>query len=148
MFGTTHFNTKPNILLNFLDKGWFLQILTSGFSNSPLFSNIYVHLHNSFEMAKYLKILHNRTYRNCKARLRLSSHKLRIETSRYGANRIHREERICQLCDSNEIEDEFHFICVCYSYSNIRSLYIKQYYYRRPSMFKLIELLSTERKSD
>jgi hypothetical protein len=89
------------------------------------------------------KILHNRTDRNCIARFRLSSHK---QVDIYGANRIPREERICQICNSNDIEDEFH--CVCNSYSNIWSLYITQYYNRRPSMFTLIELLRTEKKSE
>jgi hypothetical protein len=124
----------------------FLQKLISDISNSPVLSNIYVHLYRSFEMADYLKILHNKTYRNCLSRLRLSAHKLRIETGRYGANRLPRNERICRLCDNNDIEDEFHFIFVCNCYSNIRSLYIKPFYYRRPSMHKLIELLSTTRK--
>jgi hypothetical protein len=100
----------------------FLQNLPSDISNSPLLSNIYTHLYNSFEMANYLQIIHNKTYRNYLATLRLSPHNLRIETCRYGANKIPRDERICQLCASYEIEDEFHCICVCDFYSKIRSL--------------------------
>ena len=127
----------------------FLQKLTSDITNSPLLNSFYIYLYKSFEMANYLKILHNKTYRNCLSRLRLSAHKLRIETGRYGANRLPRSERICQFCFSNNyLEDEFHFILVCTCYSNIRSLYIKKYYYRRPSMYKLIELFSTTKKSE
>ena len=36
------------------------------------------------------------------------------------------EERICQLCDLNCVEDEFHFLCICPVYSDLRKdLYLK-----------------------
>ena len=50
--------------------------------------------------------------------LRISSHKLRIETSRY-AN-IPRDERLCSLCNGNRIEDKIHFLLDCPSFSSIR----------------------------
>jgi hypothetical protein len=50
--------------------------------------------------------------------------------------------RTCNVCYENTIEDEYHFILVCKKYDNIRKIYIKQYYWRRPSSFKLVQLLS------
>ena len=50
--------------------------------------------------------------------------------------------RTCNVCHDNLIEDEYHFILVCKKYDNIRNAYIKPYYWRRPSSFKLVQLLS------
>ena len=72
-------------------------------------------------------------------RIRLSSHNLFIESGR--SQNIPRSERICQLCNS-DIEDEFHFVLKCPVYCDLRKKYIKQYYWRRPSVFKLVQLLS------
>ena len=38
--------------------------------------------------------------------------------------------------------DIYHFILECDKYVNVRSKYIKIYYYRNPSTFKLVQLLS------
>jgi hypothetical protein len=57
-------------------------------------------------------------------------------------NRIERGERTCNICQSRDIEDEFHMICVCPCYRFTRKCYIDKYY-ERPSMFKLTQLLST-----
>ena len=46
--------------------------------------------------------------------------------------------------DTNDIEDEFHFILTCPLYENIRQVYIKLYYCRNPSMYKFIQLLKNE----
>ncbi len=44
-------------------------------------------------------------------RLRISNHKLRIETGRH--KNIPREERICQKCSLGKIEDEKHYLLEC-----------------------------------
>ena len=56
------------------------------------------------------------------------------------------EDRLC-VC-FNKLEDEFHVICECPRYSCIRKLYIKPYYVRKPSMFKLVALLITDNVSE
>jgi len=38
----------------------------------------------------------------------VSSHSLRIQTGRYGNDRLPRNERICVYCDLNDIDDELH----------------------------------------
>ena len=72
----------------------------------------------------YLYICHTRSYRKALTQLRLSSHSLRIQTGRYGRNREERRERLCNVCNSGEIEDEFHFILKCKRYLIIRRRYI------------------------
>ena len=72
---------------------------------------------------------------------RLSAHLLMIEKGRF--THTPREHRICNLCNI-EIEDEYHFILKCSHYDVYRKLYIKKYYWYRPSMYKPLQLLSTE----
>ena len=76
------------------------------------------------------------------SKYRLCSHKLNIESGRF-IQRV-RNERICNLCDQNDIEDEFHFILKCPKYDALRRRYIKRYYYTHSSVFKLVQLLSTQ----
>ena len=59
-------------------------------------------------------------------RLRVSNHNLRIEEGRYenkkqNIQRTPEEERLCKICNSNQIEDEKHFLCQCIIYDNIRT---------------------------
>ena len=52
------------------------------------------------------------------------------------------DDRKCKLC--NKLEDEYHFVLL---YDAIRTQYIVRYYLRRPSMFKLIEFVSSKSKT-
>ena len=67
----------------------------------------------------------------------------RFLLNRYAANIVNREQRICTLCVLREIEDDFHFVIKCPTYSAIRSKYISHYCYRRPSVFKYVSLLQS-----
>lgn len=90
-----------------------------------------------FEYEHYLDLVPS-NLRLFVTRLRISAHTLRIHTGRYSRNRIPRNERYCQCCNSGQIEDEYHFIIVCPYYQNLRIVYVKQYYRNNPSMFKFI----------
>ena len=57
-------------------------------------------------------------------KLRISSHKLRIGTGRY--DNIPRDERLCNLCNCNRIEDETHFLLDCPSFSSIRDMFFSK----------------------
>ena len=49
---------------------------------------------------------------------------LQVEIGRF--RKIPLEERLCNLCDTGQVEDEFHFLCICTNYSDLREvLYIK-----------------------
>ena len=97
---------------------------------------VYKHFCLQFYLCKPIPVI-------CKSqifKIRLSSHNLFIESGR--SQYIPRSERICQLCNT-VIEDEFHFVLKCPVYFDLwKKKYIKQYYWRRPSVFKLVQLLS------
>ena len=57
-------------------------------------------------------------------KLRISSHKLKIETVRY--ENIPRDEMLCSLCNCNRIEDETHFLLDCPSFSSIREMFFSK----------------------
>ena len=40
------------------------------------------------------------------------------------------------------MEDEMHFILLCPMYTNLRCNLIKPYYWRKPSVFKLLQLFN------
>ena len=50
--------------------------------------------------------------------------------------------RLCSEC--HVLEDEYHVICVCSRYTDLRNKFIKQYYVEKPSMFKFIQLINSE----
>ena len=104
---------------------------------------LYKHFKIDFSYECYLNICPTK-YRIAFSKLRLSSHTLLIETGRYGRNRTERNERRCIMCDSGDVEDEYHFTLICSRYNDIRRLYLKQYYYRRPSVFKFIQLMQSD----
>ena len=105
-------------------------------SKCSLYKNIVDNITLQYYLLKYIP----KDLRILLTRLRLSAHSLNVETGRY--NNIARNQRLCLNCDMHEIEDEFHFVLVCPKYSEIRKKRIKQYYYKRPSMWQLVELLT------
>ena len=90
----------------------------------------------------FLKILSIPNYRVAMTRLILSSHNLNIESGRWQRPITSRENRKCTLC--NKVEDEFHFIFECSAFVQLRKQYIKPYFWKRPSMTKMIELFKVQ----
>ena len=100
------------------------------------------HLRPTGESAK-VEVAPSEHHRKALSRLRLSSHRLRIESGRYD-KKCPINERKCIYCNSNDVEDEYHFVLVCDFYTELRKLYIKKYFYVRPSMAKFIDLLNSD----
>ena len=98
----------------------------------------------SFDLQYYLEVVNVKKFRVAMSRLRVSSHRLEIETGRWGRNRKELTDRKCNLC--NILEDEYHFVFECPAYIEIRNQYIPRYYRLRPSMLKCIELFSSKSK--
>ena len=121
-------------LLDTFKQDWFGTL-----SNSPVLT-IYKEVKTSFGYEHYLDIL-PRKLRLFFTRLRLSVHPLRIQTGRYARNRIPREERYCLVCNGTDIEDEYHFICICPRYADLRKKYLKRCYYMHPSVNTILQLL-------
>ena len=79
---------------------------------------LYRNIKNTLELENYCKVNLTRGQRSVLAKLRLGILPINIELERY--NGTPREERICQICDSGEIEDEKHFLFVCPVYAESR----------------------------
>ena len=119
----------------------FRQDWQSRLNDSPK-SRLYC-LFSNFGCQRYLTIDIENKYKIALTKLRVSSHTLEIEKGRYKKpNPTPVNERKCQEC--NIVEDEFHFLFECKLYEHLRLSYIKPYYWKRPNMIKLIELLKSE----
>ena len=117
---------KPNILKNSIasmvstkiqsvyDNEWSHRISTS----QPKLRT-YCKFKSTFECENYLHIL-NRSQRSLFCKLRISAHNLKIETGRHSIPRIPPENRFCEVCTLNEVEDEFHFVMKCTAYNRPR----------------------------
>jgi len=86
-------------------------------------------------------------------KLRISKHNFMIELGRY--NQISRDNRLCPICGSNQIEDEIHFPFYCSKYSIIRDDFYNKIQTLIPNILKqlpvnelTIELGSTPVKFD
>jgi len=97
----------------------FLSILADGFIQRPRYMDTYMP-HSS---------------RVAIGQLRVSSHRLEIETSR--ATHITREARICRLC-SEEVESEEHHVCRCRALEGIRARY-EALFSGQPTLRELME---------
>ena len=71
-----------------------------------------------FTLEPYLEHIENIQHRKSVTRLRLSSHPLHIESMRI--NTPNPQDRICNLCNDRQIEDEEHFIINCPTYKTHR----------------------------
>ena len=91
--------------------------------------------------------LSNIQHRLAVTQLRTRNHKLHVETCSWCKPRpTPFDERLCFICDRDELEDEFHFVLCFPAYTALRLKYIKKYYYQYPSMYKFTKLLTIENK--
>ena len=58
---------------------------------------------------------------------------LHIETGRYRNLKV--EERLCKVCDSQSVENEFHFIFDCKAYSQLRLMFYNWIIMHYPNFF-------------
>ena len=95
-----------------------------------------------FQFQPYFEKINVCKYIQALSKLRVSSHRLAIESGRWARpTRNPIDERKCVNC--NILEDEFHFVIECDMYINFRIRYIPKYYWKRLSMFKFVELKNT-----
>ena len=83
-------------------------------------TQFYDKIKTQFSFENYLEIP-NFSQRQAIAKLRCSDHKLEIEKGRH--NKVPKEERLCRVCDSGEIETEEHFLIKCKFYDNLKLRY-------------------------
>ena len=118
---------------NYLYSKWYCEVCTLDKLS------YYREFKSSLVPEKYLSAVQINVHMKMLARLRCSSHYLRIETDR--KRNIDRNERICFLCERNEIENEYHFILICPHFDSLRTNFDS------PSERKLIALMTTNDKN-
>lgn len=77
----------------------------------------------SYVTEKYVSMNLDRNERSLMAQVRMGILPIRIEVGRYRKEPV--EERICQICNQNVIEDEMHFLFYCQAYDNIRESFFE-----------------------
>ena len=77
---------------------------------------MYSCMKKTFEMEKYLNVLPSNLSQSL-VWFRTANHKLAVETGRWG--KIDYDERICNLCSSSEIGDEYHTLLKCPTFAHI-----------------------------
>jgi len=117
-------------------KDQYIQKWTEDINTSPKCINYRV-FKESFSFENYLVDLPQRlSIPLCQ--FRLMNHKLPIETGRYIGTP--RAERYCELCNDNNIGDEYHLLLQCPTVLEIRKRFIPKYFFIRPNMVKFNEL--------
>jgi len=94
-----------NAIINEFKNSWLLSLSTSSvLCTYRLFKN-------DFYFPTYLDCVPRKT-RVAITKLRLSSHQLRVETGGYASNRTPHNEIYCLMCNSIDLEDEYHFLLI------------------------------------
>ena len=79
-----------------------------------------------FCMEPYLLNITDFKLRRQLSKFRLSNHNLHIEKGRHVKPKTPVEERLRNICKRILIEDEFHFICVCEQYTDLRDYFFNK----------------------
>ena len=77
-------------------------------------------------------------------KFRTTNHKLPIEKGRW--SNIPRENRYCELCQKNQIGDEYHYIYECTNLSEKRTSLLPKHLIEHLNIIKFKNLMTSERK--
>ena len=99
---------------------------------------------DTFDMERYLTLLPPRFLYSF-VRFRTLNHRLPIQTGRY--LNVPRNERLCTMCNSGDLGDEFHYLLVCPHFTEVRKRFISNYYIKHPNAIKFHSLMSTCKKT-
>ena len=78
--------------------------------------NFYSTFNTDATPSNSLELITNQKHRRAVAKLRAGNHNLKIETGRHSTPKVPEHMRTCQCCNSNQIENEFHFLLMCNSF--------------------------------
>ncbi len=110
-------------LKNMYENTWFSIINDE--TKSPKLRS-YKLFKNKFLLENYLISTTNLAHRRAFTKLRLSAHRLAIETGRYTVPKTPVDQRTCCICNENKIESEIHFLCDCSALSIIRRPFLSK----------------------
>jgi hypothetical protein len=106
---SSDFSIVPKSPLWFVYWGCFFKFSFLSTDKGKLRTYTTFNVHFGFE--HYLSVIGNFDHRRCLTKLRISAHRLHIETGRHQGIPPH--QRLCGQCDSGEVEDEIHFLLCC-----------------------------------
>jgi hypothetical protein len=121
----THINTAVKNMRHIFHFQWLNEV--NGHNHIDKDRNKlanYALFKHDFQYENYLNFEVNFKRRRPLTRLRISAHKLEIETGRYAKKdktRTERKDRLCRHCTDNEVEDEEHVIMKCPKYDQARA---------------------------
>ena len=78
-------------------------------------------------------------------RFRCGNHRLPIVSGRYAG--IDRSMRTCNICNTNKLGDEFHYLFECPAFSEARAKYIDNIFTCRPNTLKMKKLFNSNKMS-
>ena len=111
---TINIETVKNKLLTIEENEWKTSV-----DNKPKLRT-YSKFKTEVGIENYVTKCTNKYKRSLIAQFRSGTFPLQIEIGRY--RNIQLNERTCKICNSNEIEDEFHVICICNVYQSFRDI--------------------------
>ena len=95
---------------------------------------------DNYKCEDYLHQVTNTRHRIALTKLRLSNHKLAIETGRYSRPFKKPAERICPICKI-EMEDEYHFLNICPAYQEKKMFLTIDYLNKKTNSKTCIQML-------
>ena len=73
------------------------------------------------------------------SKFRCKNNKLPVNEFRFEKTNVNKN---CQLCNSDDLGDEFHYLFICNIFKDERKLLLNEYYYKRPNTMKMNELFN------
>ena len=104
--------------------------------------NIYRILKTDFNFERYLVKLNTYDRINM-TKFRTSNNRLPVNRFRFSLNN---NEKMCNLCDSVDLGDEYHYLFICNHFQTDRELYLSQYFRTHPSTLKMQNLFESSNK--
>ena len=131
-------NTCKSLLLNKQAETWLAAV-----KQKPKL-RFYILFKDKLKAEKYIQSSLSSYERSVLAQIRFGILKLHIETGRFNNTKL--EDRLCQICEKNEVEDEIHFLFHCKVYAvermswfeNIRKDCPHFYYFEPEDQLKYI----------
>ena len=133
--------TVTEILQNQFFQSWGAEL------NESSKGRTYGIFKETIELEPYLTKLPPRLYTPL-AKLRTANHRFPCEVLRWHRPKIELCDRLCHLCDQQDVGDEIHYLFICPVFAEERRKHIKRYYFTRPNIVKFKELLNTSNMSE
>ena len=117
-------NRMTYIMKEKFERHWKSSLGDQSNDNGKLY--LFRRIKNSFRMEPYLNQIKKTKFRRAMTMMRISAHKLEIETGRYAIRRnqiTKRDERFCMLCQQNNVNvvgDAYHALMVCPTFHDER----------------------------